>query len=41
LRGQRSKFPASYTKSRQSRVGGLFTPTRLGAMLRKSAAFIG
>src|SRR6266550_1927838 len=26
LRGQRSKFPASYTKSRQSRVGVLFHP---------------
>ena len=41
LRGQRSKFPASYTKSRQSCVGVLFHSSRLCAILRKSAAVIG
>jgi hypothetical protein len=41
LRGQRSKFPASDTKSRQSCVGVLFHPLRLSAILRKSAAVIG
>src|SRR5437867_6757344 len=41
LRGQRSKFPASYTKSWQSCVGVLFHPSRLSAILRKSAAVIG
>src|SRR5438874_13139863 len=41
LRGQRSKFPASYTKSRQSCVRVLFHSSRLCAILRKSAAVIG
>ena len=36
LRGQRSKFPASYTKSRQSCVGVLFHPVQVSAILRKS-----
>src|SRR5207253_278242 len=38
LGGQRSKFPASYTKRRQSCVGVLLHPLRLNAILRKSAA---
>src|SRR5207249_1405642 len=38
LRGQRSKLPASYTKSWQSCVGVLFHALRLSAILRKSAA---
>ena len=41
LPGQRSKFLASYTKSRQSCVGVLFHPSRLSAILRKSAVVIG
>src|SRR5260370_38568874 len=39
--GQRSKFPASYAKSRHSCVGVFPPPSRLSAILRKSAAAIG